>query len=242
MLVFMEGGNLKNLEKNPCSRDKNQQTQPTHDSRICQGTLQTEPLISRHIYSLSILSFRIIVVQQHRIFLFQGKFKHPKFKNLNYCTVVFEFADTFLTWISALIKLSLHEFNGHLIAVLSHNFLIYCLSDNFLLSNVIYILWQNSRQIAHLCPVMCCLGKRLVLLLCCLIDNVTCFIIELICWQFLTCVIFNLVTHFLNVIIYMQMLFLKVFFFFANEVYFGVEESIFTLMEQLLTQMNGYFL
>ena len=31
-------------------------------------------------------------------------------------------------------------------------------------------------------------------------------------------------------------------FFRANEVYFGVKECIFTLMKQLLTQMNGYFL
>ena len=31
-------------------------------------------------------------------------------------------------------------------------------------------------------------------------------------------------------------------FFCANEVYFSINESIFTLMKQLLIQMNGYFL
>ena len=31
-------------------------------------------------------------------------------------------------------------------------------------------------------------------------------------------------------------------FFRANGVYFGVNESIFTLMKQLLAQMNEYFL
>ena len=85
---------------------------------------------------------------------------------------------------------------------------------------------------------MCCLGKRLVLLLCCLIGNVTCFIIELICSQFLTRVIFNLVTHFLNVNIYANVV-LKGFFL-ANEVYFGVEESIFTLMELVTVDTNEW--
>ena len=40
----------------------------------------------------------------------------------------------------------------------------------------------------------------------------------------------------------MQMSFLKISQFRANGVYFGVNESIFTLMKQLLTQTIEYFL